>query len=182
MYLSDRDIREAMQPAVHHNFAGQPSITDSLGIEPMPADDCFQPASVELTLDGHMRDFGGNLKSFDRIYLREGHTVLLSTAETVTIPHWMLAQVDGKSTLARQFVQVHMTAGYIDPGFTGQITLEVVNLSPHTVTLTAGMKICQLRFAQLTSTVMRPYGHPELGSHYQGQTGPTPAATNGEPA
>jgi deoxycytidine triphosphate deaminase len=146
-----------------------------LVIDPVPADDCFQPASVDLTLDGFVRGRTGKLEGWEICDVARFQFILLSTAEKVTIPDWLVGVVDGKSTWARQGLAVHITAGYIDPGFSGQITLELINVGLETIRLTPGMKICQLRLHQLSSPAMRPYGHPELGSKYQGQIGPTAA-------
>jgi dCTP deaminase len=169
MILSDRDIRMAM--------AGRPNNHDKpLIIDPIPADDCFQPASVDLTLGCEMSfPKGEGIIGFDEyhpIYLRTGHFALFSTAEKVTIPDWLVGQVDGRSTWARKGLQVHCTAGYIDPGFSGQITLELVNHGDE-LALIPGIKIAQLILMKLTSPAQRPYGHPGLNSHYQGQSGPT---------
>lgn len=173
MILSDRDIRIAMSEP-----------RNQLVIDPMPADDCFQPASVDLTL-GCYANFAANdipmssgysekFDEYNPVRLRRGCFVLLSTVEKVTIPDWLVGQVDGKSTWARQGLQIHCTAGYIDPGFSGQITLEVVNHGPE-IRLVPGVKIAQLILMRLTTQALRPYGHPDLKSRYQHQSGPTAA-------
>lgn len=109
----------------------------------------------------------------DFLFLRSQQFLLVTTSETVRIPTDLVGRVEGKSSLARIGLMVHVTAGYIDPGFNGQITLEVVNLGPRDIKLTVGMKIAQLTLAELTNECDRPYGHPELGSQYQDQAGPT---------
>jgi deoxycytidine triphosphate deaminase len=137
------------------------------------AGDRLQPASVELCLGavaGHRWDDGPFL-------LTAGGFTLASTAERVTIPPHLYAHLDGKSTLGRLGLVVHVTAGWIDPGFDGEITLELANLSAIPVRLVEGMRIAQLRFGLMEGRVVRPYGHPGLGSHYQGQTGPTGPAS-----
>jgi dCTP deaminase len=168
LILPDWDIRAAIE-------------LGELVIEPPPADDCFQPASVELTLGSRFiapsRGYDSRLPTGGLQYIQRGDFVLASTVESVKIPHHMVAQVNGKSSLARLGLVVHQTAGFIDPGFQGQITLELSNVSPEPVKLTVGMKICQLVFMYCSRPVERPYGHPELGSHYQGQSGPTRSAT-----
>jgi dCTP deaminase len=108
--------------------------------------------------------------------LPPGGCVLGSTQETVTCPGDLVARVEGKSSLGRLFLAVHITAGWIDSGFTGQITLEIVNHGPWVVVLWPGMPIAQINFAKLSQPCLIPYGSPTLGSHYQGQKGPTPAA------
>lgn len=183
MILSDRDIREAMQSGpkwtTELGFIEMQVYVDRdpLVIDPMPADDCFQPASVDLTLANHMVDLAGNswMVYDGDLHMHPGQFLIASTREKVTIPDWLVGVVDGKSTLGRKGLAVHITAGYIDPGFSGQITLELRNLGTYPVLLSCGMKICQLRLTRLTSPVLRPYGHPDLNSHYQGQMGPTSA-------
>jgi dCTP deaminase len=192
--LSDRDIRLAMTPA---KMPPNQRHLDPLRVVPAPADDCFQPASIDLRLGnqwiswtkcdppprnpetGEIRfstagpekvEFTG---SNVRIY--PGSFMLGTTLEYVEIPNWLSGQVDGKSTLGRQGILVHVTAGFIDPGFKGMITLEFKNIGPHPVALKAGMKICQLILHRLSSPALRPYGHHELGSKYQFQSGVTEA-------
>jgi dCTP deaminase len=152
MILSDDSIRQSL-------FWGQ------LQVDPMPPDSAFQPASLELRLAETkvLSPEGGVLPSF----------CLSHTLETVTIPDHLVAQVNGKSSWARLGLQVHATAGYIDPGFSGQVTLELKNLGPDQLVLDAGIPICQLVFLTVQGPVLRPYGHPELNSHYQHQTGTT---------
>lgn len=139
-----------------------------------------QPASYDLTLYDEFLypfptgDFG---KSKLGIYvLAPKECVLASTAEFVTCPRDLAARVEGKSSLGRLFLAVHVTAGWIDPGFSGRVTLELVNHSPWPITITAGMKIAQVNFMRLEKPCAKPYGHPDLGSHYQGQMGPRESA------
>jgi dCTP deaminase len=101
--------------------------------------------------------------------------VLASTAEVVSLTPDLVARVEGKSSLGRLFLAVHVTAGWIDPGWKGQVTLEIVNLGPWWVRLYAGMKIAQVNFTRLSSPCSVPYGSARRGSHYQGQEGPTAA-------
>lgn len=149
MILSDHWIRNSL-------------LWGQLQVDPMPPDSAFQPASLELRLA-------------EPVTLVPGRFALSHTLETVTIPDHLVAQVNGKSSWARLGLQVHATAGYIDPGFSGQITLELKNLGPNRLDLDTGTPICQLVFLQVTGPVLRPYGHPELGSHYQHQMGTTPS-------
>lgn len=100
---------------------------------------------------------------------------LASTKETITLGPGYAAQIGGKSSLGRLGLTVHQTAGFIDPGFHGQITLELVNLGSRPIVLTEGMRIAQLTIWTLDQPAERPYGHAALGSHYQGQHGPTAA-------
>lgn len=170
MILSDRDIRRHLH-------------TGHLVIDPPPSDEAIQPASIDLHLGTEFRYLHGVPlpNPGDRILLLAGHFVLAHTHETVTIPDDLVAQLDGKSTLARLGMSIHQTAGWIDPGFTGHITLELHNCAPRPISLVPGMPIGQLVLMRLTTRVLRPYGSPGLGSHYQGQTGATPSAQAGHP-
>lgn len=107
----------------------------------------------------------------DGYVLRPGQCALAATAEQINCPSDMVCHVDGKSTLGRCFIAVHVTAGFVDPGFVGVVTLELVNHSPWGFVLYEGMKIGQLRFHWLAKEASRPYGSPGLGSHYQGSLG-----------
>ena len=110
-------------------------------------------------------------KTIAETYLLQPHElVLCSTVEYVDIPANIQAQVHGKSSIARLGLLVHITAGFIDPGFKGKITLEACNLNNIPILLRAGKRICQLSLMQLYSWAERPYGHEKLGSHYQNQT------------
>lgn len=133
--------------------------------------DLLQPASYDLILD-HIMDFEGQIHH--HYFLNSKEFILGSTKEKVHIPSWLVARIEGKSSLARKGLMVH-TAGFIDPGFSGTLTLEITNHSGVPYRLEAGMKIAQLAFQQLDRPARRPYGHPDLGSHYQGQVGATPS-------
>lgn len=157
--LSDVDLRAALADG-------------ALAIDPVPADKAIQPASIELHLGREYQPVDGFLAfTADRYWLEPHEFVLAHTDETVTIGDALVGQLHGKSTLGRLGLAVHITAGLIDPGFSGQITLELFNCSPVAVELTAGMPIAQLTVEPLSTPAARPYGHPELGSHYQGQAG-----------
>jgi dCTP deaminase len=178
--LSDRSIREELA-------AGR------LAIEPL-ASDAIQPSSVDLRLDRLFRVF----KKSDRPHIdvrqpsddctelievegdkpfliRPGEFVLANTLETITVPSDLVARLDGRSSLGRLGLLVHATAGYVDPGFSGKLTLELANAAPLPIVVYCGMKICQISFLRLTTPVDRPYGSPGLGSKYQGQQEPTPS-------
>lgn len=100
--------------------------------------------------------------------------VLAETAETVTLPRDLAARIEGKSTIGRQALLVH-TAGFVDPGFEGTLTLELANVTDYPIGVQPGQLIAQLWFHMLLEPAERPYGSPGLGSRYQGQSGPTPA-------
>lgn len=165
--LSDWSIRRALE-------------SGALVIDPPPSDERIQPASVDLTLGDSFRcpyaDHSFTVD--DGIYYTvvPGEVILATTAERVEIPSSMAARVEGKSSFGRQFLMVHATAGFIDPGFKGQITLELANLSRVSIPLRVGEPICQISFTFLDWPSTRPYGSEGLSSHYQGQVGATPSA------
>lgn len=175
MILSDNQLRE--------------KIDESNLVVPVldPGDTMFewmgryvQPASVEVTLDNHvLRSTMTEGPSWDDCLLYEdswikpGEFMLASTREKVNVPDDLIGFVHGKSSLGRKGLLIHITAGLLDPGFSGTITLELKNVSDEPVKLEPGMKIGQLTFQQLTSAAWKPYGSPGLGSHYQNQSGTT---------
>lgn len=172
MILSDRDIRAATA-----------RMFDPLVIDPGFPPERLQPASLELTLHPHLinewgEDWGNDIYLTDEVDnwdMHPGAFVLASTAETVKIPNGLVAVVNGKSSLARLGLTIHQTGGFIDPGFRGMVTLEMVNASHKPIKLRLGMPICQLVFMQMSSPADRPYGSAGLGSHYMDQVGPTPS-------
>jgi dCTP deaminase len=178
--LSDRTIKERLA-------AGR------IVIEPLD-EGAIQPASVDLRLDNQFRIFKVTTRPYvdvrepleeltelvtlgeaEPFILQPGAFCLATTLETVTLPDDLVARVDGRSSLGRLGLLVHATAGYIDPGWTGKLTLELSNQSQMPIALYHGMRISQISFFALSSPVERPYGSPGLGSKYQGQTGPTPS-------
>jgi dCTP deaminase len=149
-----------------------------VGIDPFHTKQ-VQPASYDLMLGCYVRYIDEDEpEKFDSIALGRGDFALFSTVETVTIPADLVAEVSGKSTWARLGLSVHQTAGWIDPGFSGQITLELCNLGPKRVLLEPGMLIAQLVIMELASPALNPYGHERLDSKYQNQRGPTAARPN----
>lgn len=164
MILSDRTIRKCLSNGI-------------LAIVPEPGDAQIQPASVDLKLANEFLDPWTKARTVPGWFsLAPGQCVLATTLERVKIPPNMVARVEGKSSWGRQFLMVHSTAGFIDPGFDGQITLELKNLSDsEPLLLKAGCYIAQVSFQWLDEPADRPYGSTGLNSHYQGQTGVTPA-------
>jgi dCTP deaminase len=112
--------------------------------------------------------------------IHPGIFCLGATMETITLPDDIVARVDGKSSLGRLGLLVHATAGYVDPGWIGRLTLELSNQSQMPIALYSGMRVAQISFLTMTTPVDRPYGSLELGSKYQGQTGPTPSRISRE--
>src|SRR3954467_6594638 len=179
--LSDRDIRAQLQ-------AGR------VRLDPYdPA--CLQPSSVDLHLDADFRVFRNNRYPYidvrapqpdltklvsidgdDPFILHPGEFVLGQTLEWVELPDDLVSRLEGKASLGRLGLLIHSTAGYVDPGWKGNLTLELSNVANLPIALYRGMKIGQISFFQMSSAVERPYGSPELGSKYQGQSEPTASA------
>jgi len=151
-----------------------------------------QPSSVDIRLDRFFRLFDNHkypvidpaqdqpdltrlveVDPSEGFVLHPGEFVLGSTWETVTLPDDVAARVEGKSSLGRLGLLTHATAGFVDPGFSGHVTLELSNVATLPIMLWPGMKIGQLAFFQLSSPSDNPYGSAKYGSHYQGQRGPT---------
>jgi dCTP deaminase len=160
-----------------------------------------QPASVDLRLgdtfrvfDNHriaaidLRERPANLTSEVRIdpddafVIHPGEFCLGRTLEWVELPNDVVARIEGKSSLGRLGLIVHATAGFVDPGFTGTLTLEITNFNSVPIVLRPGLPIAQLSFMTLDRAAERPYGHPELGSHYHGQVDATESRYEGGPA
>lgn len=136
----------------------------------------FQPASIDLRLSGvSQRDGAKHLESWmDGCEIGPGQFLLGSTLERLTLSPNIVGTVVGKSTVARTGLMVEC-AGLVDPGFDGELTLEMYNLSDKPIMLRRNMMICQMTLEWMDTTPQRVYGDKSLNSHYQGQTGPTPA-------
>lgn len=135
----------------------------------------FPPEEIDMVdIEGfYRRNPLNRINGVTQITIGPGEFILGSTVEKVNIPDNVVARVEGKSSLARIGLLVHSTAGYIDSGFNGKITLEFYNLNNRAIILRPGKKICQLSFETLTSPASKPYGHPDLNSKYQNQSGVT---------
>jgi dCTP deaminase len=163
-------------------------------IEIDPYDEALlQPSSVDVRVDRYFRVFRNNLYPYidvkveqealtelvevddDPFVLHPGEFVLGSTLERVKLPDDLVARLEGKSSLGRLGLLIHSTAGFIDPGWDGHVTLELSNVANLPITIYPGMKIGQLSFMELTEPASTPYGAAKLGSKYQGQRGPTPS-------
>ena len=162
-------------------------------ITPLDEDD-VQPASVDLHFDDKVLVFSNSLRPYIDVrdsledltevvqidentpfILHPGEFVLGSTSEHIELPAHLVARLEGKSSLGRLGLVIHSTAGFVDPGWKGHLTLELSNLSNLPITLFHGMKIGQISFLELTTPATRLYGSKELGSKYQGQSDPTPS-------
>ncbi len=160
-----------------------------------------QPASVDLRLGDSFRVFhnhriaGIDLREppanlTEQVMVDEdapfvihpGEFALGRTLERVRLPDDVVARIEGKSSLGRLGLIVHATAGFVDPGFQGSLTLEITNLTRVPIKLWAGLPIAQLSFMTLDRPAERPYGHPDLGSHYHGQEDATESRYEGGPA
>ena len=180
MILSDRTIHEEVA-------AGR------IGIEPFDTS-CVQPSSVDLHLDRYFRVFLNHtmrvidvkedqeeltelveIGAEDSFVLHPGEFVLGSTSERVTLPDDLVARLEGKSSLGRLGLLIHSTAGFVDCGFDGHLTLELSNVANLPIALYPGMKIGQIGFLRMTTPADAPYGSASVGSKYQGQRGPTPS-------
>lgn len=137
-----------------------------------------QPASIDLTLGNEFIVNGADYALSAAAPIAPREFLLATTVESVFVPPHLVAQINGRSTWARRGLIVHTTAGFIDPGFRGTITLELYNVSPDTLYIPLGERICQIVYSTLTSPAMRPYGSAGLGSHYQNQKGATKAWHN----
>lgn len=180
MILSDRSLRAQIE-------AGR------IVIEPFDAN-CIQPSSIDVKIGGDFRVFRNHTSGLidvkqdqtsltelvqipdDGVFiLHPGEFVLGCTLERIAVPDDLVARIDGKSSLGRLGLIIHSTAGFIDPGFDGHITLELTNIATLPITLYPNMRVGQVSFMQMTSAAEHPYGSGALGSKYLGQRGPTPS-------
>ena len=178
MVLSDRTIRKEIE-------------SNRIVIDPL-GDNCIQPASVDVHLDSHLLLFRGSrqayidirkdqsnltemfeIKDDEPFMLHPNEFVLGSTIELVELPDDIVARVEGKSSLGRLGLLVHATAGYVDPGWKGKLTMELSNVSNLPIKLYYNMKIGQLSFFELSTPAENPYGSSFIQSKYQNQEGPT---------
>jgi len=176
--LSDGDIRKELE-------------SGRVGLEPLDLS-MVQPSSIDVRLDRFFRLFGNHkyqhidpsldqpdltrlveVEAHEPFVLHPGEFVLGATYEVVSLPDDVAARLEGKSSLGRLGLLTHSTAGFIDPGFSGHVTLELSNVATLPITLWPGMKIGQLCFFRLSSPAEHPYGSQKYGSRYQGQRGPT---------
>ncbi len=181
MVLSDQSIREALEQ--------QRIVIDPLDPE------AIQPSSVDLHIGDQFLIFRKerravidlreppkdlmhevNIPSGEAFVLHPGEFALGSTLERLGMPDDLVARLEGKSSLGRLGLLIHSTAGFIDPGFDGQLTLELSNVARLPITIYPGMPIGQVSFWQMSTPAQRPYGSKDLGSKYQGQRGPTASA------
>lgn len=178
MILSDRSLREALR-------------TGRVRIEPID-EAAVQPSSVDVRLDRRFRVFANHRYPYidvrdaqpdltelvevgrdEPFILHPGEFVLGATFERVALPNDLVARLEGKSSLGRLGLLIHSTAGFVDPGFDGSLTLELSNVATLPIAIYPEMKIGQLAFFELDQDAEHPYGSPEAGSKYQGQQGPT---------
>jgi dCTP deaminase len=180
MVLADRTIRRLLAEG-------------RIGIDPYE-EELVQPSSVDVRVDRHFRVFHNARYPFidvkkpmedltelvevaddEPFILHPGEFVLGSSLERIRLPADLVARLEGKSSLGRLGLLIHSTAGFIDPGWDGHVTLELSNVANLPITIYYGMRIGQLSFVQLSEPADAPYGADGLGSKYQGQAGPTPS-------
>lgn len=180
MILSDRSIREELE-------------SGGIVIDPL-ADGAIQPSSVDIHVDRYFRVFRNDTTPYidpkqpqedltemvevedgRAFILHPGEFVLGSTLERVGVSAELAARMEGKSSLGRLGLLTHSTAGFVDPGFRGHLTLELSNVATLPIAIYPGMKIGQISFLRLTTTAEEPYGTGSKGSKYQDQRGPTPS-------
>ncbi len=162
-------------------------------IDPLEPDD-IQPSSVDLHLGDDFQVFRNSRYPYidpareqpglmervtvsreEPFVLHPGEFALGTTVERIGLPGDIVGRLEGKSSLGRLGLLIHSTAGYVDPGWEGMLTLELSNVANLPILLSPGMKIGQISFSRMTTEVDRPYGHPDLGSRYQGQSSATPS-------
>jgi len=180
MVLADRTIRRLVAEG-------------RIGVDPFE-EALVQPSSIDVRVDRFFRVFRNarypyidvkrpmddltelvEIAGDEPFILHPSEFVLGSTLERITLPDDLVARLEGKSSLGRLGLLIHSTAGFIDPGWDGHVTLELSNVANLPITIYVGMKIGQLSFVQMTETAESPYGSSGLGSKYKGQTGPTPS-------
>jgi len=179
--LSDKHIKEYLEKGL-------------IGIDPLDNPDIqIQPSSVDLRIGNEFKgfriirkpcidpmdksDIDSYMESFyiddgEPFIIHPGEFALATTYETIKLPDNLVARVEGRSSMGRLGVTMHVTAGYIDPGFQGKITLEISNIGKMPVALYTGQRVCQIVFETMTSPAEIPYGHPERDSKYMGQKRP----------
>jgi dCTP deaminase len=180
MILSDRDLRAELE-------------SGRLVVEPLGRN-AIQPSSIDLHVGRHFRVFANTRYPYidvrkpmedltelveaigdEPFILHPGEFVLGTTVERVTIPDYLVGRLEGKSSLGRLGLLIHSTAGFVDPGFRGHLTLELSNVANLPITLYPGMKIGQISLFRMSSPAENPYGSKLLGSKYLDQVGPTPS-------
>ena len=178
MLLSDKDIlveieagRIALDP--YDEAMLQPSSIDVRLDRYFRVFDNHKYAAIDPAIDQHELTRQVETEGDEPFILHPGEFVLGSTYETISLPDDVAARVEGKSSLGRLGLLTHSTAGFIDPGFSGHVTLELSNVATLPIKLWPGMKIGQLCFFQLSSAAETPYGAGRYGNRYQGQRGPT---------
>jgi dCTP deaminase len=174
--LSDKDIKEHLKSGkIVINPLTNPKVQ-------------IQPSSVDLRIGREFKGFRiirkpcidpmdqSDLESYidegEPFIIHPGEFALATTYETIKLPNDLVARVEGRSSMGRLGVTMHVTAGYIDPGFHGKITLEISNIGKMPVALYTGQRVCQIVFETMTSPSEKPYGHPDRDSKYMGQKSP----------
>ena len=185
--LSDKDIKEHLKsgkivinPLTNPKVQIQPSSVDlRIGREfkgfRIIRKPCIDPMD-QSDLESYMESF--YIDEGEPFIIHPGEFALATTYETIKLPNDLVARVEGRSSMGRLGVTMHVTAGYIDPGFHGKITLEISNIGKMPVALYTGQRVCQIVFETMTSPSEKPYGHPDRDSKYMGQKSPVTSKIN----
>jgi dCTP deaminase len=179
--LSDKDIKEHLKkglividPLENPLMQIQPSSVDlRIGNEfkgfKIIRKPCIDPMD-KSDIDSYMESY--YISENEPFIIHPGEFALATTYETIKLPDNLVARVEGRSSMGRLGITMHVTAGYIDPGFCGKITLEISNIGKMPVALYTGQRVCQIVFETMTSPSEKPYGHPDRDSKYMGQKSP----------
>ena len=178
--LSDKDLKKCIDDG-------------KLVIDPLTDEKQIQPSSIDMRIGDEFKVFRVIRKPFidpkddddiasymESLTVEDGEAFIIhpnefalaTTYEYVKVPDDLVARVEGRSSMGRLGVTMHVTAGYIDPGFEGKITLEISNIGAMPVALYPGQRVCQLVFETMTTPADKPYGHPDRNSKYMGQKSP----------
>ncbi|MDO5851133.1 MAG: dCTP deaminase [Methanobacteriaceae archaeon] len=178
--LSDQDIKKYLKE-------------EKIIIDPLSDEKQIQPSSVDLRIGDEFKEFkiiskpyidpldnidmdtymtSFHIKKGEPFIIHPGEFTLATTYERIKLPDDIVARVEGRSSMGRLGVTMHVTAGFIDPGFDGKITLEISNIGKMPVALYPGQRVCQIVFETMTTPSLKPYGHEDRDSKYMGQTGP----------
>ncbi|MDD4319396.1 MAG: dCTP deaminase [Candidatus Peribacteraceae bacterium] len=181
MILSDRDIRKALEKGLLKVESSQPELfrhihASSMDLRLGNVFKLYEHSKFAILDPKKPETFTGNMRTItvtegEPFIVQPGEFVLGVTQETITVPDDLVVRVEGRSSLGRLGIIIHSTAGFVDPGFSGTITLEISNLNRLPVALYPGMRVCQIAFEQMSSPAEQPY-HKKPGSKYQGQVLP----------
>ena len=187
MILSDKDIKAAIASGHVHIEGNMPYHihASSMDLHLGETFKLYEHSKFALLDPKDPQTFTGNVRTImiregEPFIVQPGEFVLGVTQERITVPDDLVVRVEGRSSLGRLGIIVHSTAGFVDPGFSGTITLEISNLNRLPIALYPGMRVCQIAFEQMTSPAETPY-HKKAHSKYQGQTLPEESRLDSDP-